>query len=196
VACGPKVRQKRADHGVCLNRRALLEILSDRSNADLRPLIVCTISSAHAYIDRYWTSFLDTATNERANEHEQDVLASFGLSASNSYRLFPPSRETRCTTMRNAAEDDLPDWHETTLLMWYDDVLPLSKTTLAALLVVGMICTPPHLTTAEVQDKVRVYVREYTARRLQGCVRVSRRSSASFCTRCTSTIRDKPKSTK
>jgi hypothetical protein len=39
------------------------------------------------------------------------------------------------------AEDDLPDWHETTELMWYDDVLPLSKTALAALFVVGMIYT-------------------------------------------------------
>ena len=37
------------------------------------------------------------------------------------------------------AEDDLPDWHETTELMWYDEVLPLSKTALAALFVVGMI---------------------------------------------------------
>jgi hypothetical protein len=51
-------------------------------------------------------------------EQEQNALASFGFSASNSYRLFLPSREMRCTTMRNAAEDDLPDWHETTLLMW------------------------------------------------------------------------------
>ena len=39
------------------------------------------------------------------------------------------------------AEDDLPDWHETTELIWYDDVLPLSKTALAPLFVVGMICT-------------------------------------------------------
>jgi hypothetical protein len=39
------------------------------------------------------------------------------------------------------AEDDLPDWHETTELMWYDDVLPLSKTALAPLFVVGMIYT-------------------------------------------------------
>lgn len=68
-----------------------------------------------------------------------NVLASLALSASNSYRLFPPSR---CTTIRNADEDDLPDWHETTLLMWYDDVLPLSKTALAALFVVGMIYNP------------------------------------------------------
>ena len=66
-----------------------------------------------------------------------DALASLALSASNSYRLFPP---TRCTTMRRA-EDDLPDWHETTELIWYDDVLPLSKTALAPLFVVGMICT-------------------------------------------------------
>ena len=68
-----------------------------------------------------------------------NALASLALSASNSYRLFPPSR---CTTIRKADEDDLPDWHETTLLMWYDDVLPLSKTALAALFVVGMIYNP------------------------------------------------------
>ena len=66
-----------------------------------------------------------------------DALASLALSASNSYRLFPP---TRWTTMRRA-EDDLPDWHETTELIWYDDVLPLSKTALAPLFVVGMIYT-------------------------------------------------------
>lgn len=69
-----------------------------------------------------------------------DALASLALSASNSYRLFPP---TRCTTMRRA-EDDLPDWHETTELIWYDDVLPLSKTALAPLFVVGMIYTHTH----------------------------------------------------
>lgn len=40
------------------------------------------------------------------------------------------------------AEDDLPDcWHETRESMWYEDVLPLSKTALAALFVVGMIYT-------------------------------------------------------
>lgn len=43
-----------------------------------------------------------------------------------------------------SAEDDLPDWHETTELMWYDEVLPLSKTALAALFVVGMIYTHTH----------------------------------------------------
>ncbi len=37
------------------------------------------------------------------------------------------------------AEDDLPDWHDMTESIWYDDVLPLSKTALAALFVVGMI---------------------------------------------------------
>ena len=42
------------------------------------------------------------------------------------------------------AEDDLPDWHETTELIWYDDVLPLSKTALAPLFVVGMIYTRTH----------------------------------------------------
>jgi hypothetical protein len=68
-----------------------------------------------------------------------NVLASFALSASNSYRLLPPSR---CTTIRNAEDDDFPDWHETRLLMWYDDVLALSKT-LAVLFVVGMIYIYP-----------------------------------------------------
>lgn len=121
---------ERADHGG-LPRRVLLLILSERSNTDLRPLMVCTISSTvriHIYKAR-----ADGWMNE------QDALASLAFSASNSYRLFPPSRETRCTTMRNAAEDVLPVWHETTLLMWYDDVLPLSKTALAPLFVVGMI---------------------------------------------------------
>ena len=68
-----------------------------------------------------------------------NALACLALSASNSYRLLRPSR---CTTMRNAEEDDLPVCHETTLFMWYDDVLPLSKTALAALFAVGMICAP------------------------------------------------------
>ena len=36
---------RQRNHGMCLNRRVLPKILSERSNADLRPLIVCTISS-------------------------------------------------------------------------------------------------------------------------------------------------------
>ena len=42
------------------------------------------------------------------------------------------------------AEDDLPDWHETTESIWNDDVLPLSKTALAPLFVVGIIYTRTH----------------------------------------------------
>jgi hypothetical protein len=130
---------------------------------------------------------------QRRQNGTKHALATLGLSASNSYRLFPPSRETRWTMMRNAAEDDLPFWHETTLLMWYDDVLPLSKTALAALFAVGIICTttkePKVLVNREGTTRVIIYVRECTTRRLRVYVHVSRRSSASFGIRCISTIR-------
>lgn len=83
------------------------------------------------------------------------------------------------------AEDDLPDWHEMTESMWYDDVLPLSKTTLAALFVVGMIYT--HTRTKSLREKWRGNelrnVRGHMDRRLRVCVRASRRSLASFCKR-------------
>ena len=39
--------KERADHEICLLRRDLPVILPVRSNADLRPLIVCTISSVN-----------------------------------------------------------------------------------------------------------------------------------------------------
>jgi hypothetical protein len=38
-------QKERTDHEICLLRRDLPVILPVRSNADLRPLIVCTISS-------------------------------------------------------------------------------------------------------------------------------------------------------
>jgi hypothetical protein len=47
----------------------------------------------------------------------------------------------------------LPDWHETTESMWYDDVLPLSKTALAPLFVAGMIYTRTHTTRTRTQSK-------------------------------------------
>lgn len=170
------VRQGGGDHEICLLRRAFPVILPLRSNADLRPLIVCTISSVicRAYSQPVNRNAIDLI-DERKDEN---ALASLALSASNSYRLFPPSRST---TMRKA-EDDLPDcWHETTESMWYDDVLPLSKTALAALFVVGMIYAhKERLEGNELYSKQR-NARGYMDHRSRGCVRASRRSSASFC---------------
>ena len=41
--------------------------------------------------------------------------------------------------IQNMEEDNWPDWHEMMLLMWYNDILPLSRTTLAALFIIGMV---------------------------------------------------------
>jgi len=94
--------------------------------------LVCHIARVQSVSRKMRLGVIET---KGINISMRNALASLALSASNSYRLFPPSRST---TIRKA-EDDLPDWHETTESMWYDDVLPLSKTALAALFVVGMI---------------------------------------------------------
>jgi hypothetical protein len=138
--------KERADHEICLLRLDLPVILPVRSSADLRPLIVCTISSVISWRASQFSRNAIGCDDGRMKT--ENALASLALSASNSYRLFPPSRST---TIRKA-EDDFPDcWHETTESMWYDDVLPLSKTALAPLFVVGMIYTHTHI------HKVKVY---------------------------------------
>ena len=64
--------------------------------------------------------------------------ASFGLSASNSYRLFLSA--PLCTTNLNVELFLLDCWHATTLLRWYEDVFPLSNRCFA-FVTVGMIYT-------------------------------------------------------
>jgi hypothetical protein len=135
--------KERVDQLICLLRRDLPVILPVRSNADLRPLIVCTISSVQ------YRAVQSVMMQCGGDKVLRNALAILALSASNSYRLFPPSRST---TIRKA-EDDLPDWHETTESMWYDDVLPLSKTALAPLFVAGMIYTRTHTTRTRTQSK-------------------------------------------
>ena len=72
----------------------------------------------------------------RTRRKEVYLPASFGLSASNSYRLFLSA--PLCTTNLNVELFLLDCWHATTLLRWYEDVLPLSKTCFA-FVTVGII---------------------------------------------------------
>ena len=62
--------------------------------------------------------------------------ASFGLSASNSYLLLRSA--SLWTTSLNVALFLLDCWHATTLLRWYEDVLPLSNRCFA-FVALGMI---------------------------------------------------------
>ena len=75
-------------------------------------------------------------TQHRTRRNEVYLPASFGLSASNSYRLFLSA--PLCTTNLNVELFLLDCWHATTLLRWYEDVLPLSNTCFA-FVTVGII---------------------------------------------------------
>jgi len=95
------------------------------SPSTIFPSAYCANLEYYAQFHLYYHTNVSQHTAQNLPEKEKEnTPATFGLSASKSYLLFPPSRQTTSLKLDEAFADCV---HAMTERMWYDDVFMLSR---------------------------------------------------------------------